>query len=219
MWKALLVKTNSKVASVIGRIRYHLKVIKGNAIADHLANNVVENYDPLNFDLSNGDVLSVENGGWMNEWWTMYFDGGVNISGNGAGALIISLEKKQYLVSVKLSFKCTKNTIEYEACIIGLEDALELKVEKSNYLSGEREMRYVIGWVNFFLIWELNWKNKNMNQRTRIKRMKKKTNKQIQHKLRLKGEIKENKTFIKRSRKKKYKIIGIRIKSKTSKHN
>jgi len=49
--------------------------------------------------------------------------------------------------------------------------------------------------------------------------MKKKTNKQIQHKLRLKGEIKENKTFIKRSRKKKYKIIGIRIKSKTSKHN
>ena len=49
--------------------------------------------------------------------------------------------------------------------------------------------------------------------------MKKKTNKQIQHKLRLKGKIKENKTFIKRSRKKKYKIIGIRIKSKTSKHN
>jgi hypothetical protein len=44
-----------------------------------------------------------------------------------------------------------------------------------------------------------------MNQRTRIKRMKtkkKKKNKQIQHKLRLKGEIKENKTFIKRSRKK-----------------
>ena len=54
---------NSKVVSVIGRIRYHLKVIKGSAIADHLANNVVENYDPLNFDLSNGDVLSVEDGG------------------------------------------------------------------------------------------------------------------------------------------------------------
>jgi ribonuclease HI len=66
----------------------------------------------------------------MNEWWTMYFDGVANISGNGAGALIISLQKKQYLVSVKLSFKCTKNTVEYEACIIGLEDALELKVEK-----------------------------------------------------------------------------------------
>jgi len=129
MWKALLVKMNSKVANVIGRIQYHLKVIKGIAIADHVANNVVENYDP-NFDLSNGDMLSVEDGGWMNEWWTMYFDGVVNISGNGAGALIISLEKKQYLVSVKLSFKCTKNTVEYEACIIDLKDALELKVEK-----------------------------------------------------------------------------------------
>lgn len=66
----------------------------------------------------------------MNEWWTMYFDGVVNISGNGAGAIIISLEKKQYLVSMKLSFECTKNTVEYETCIIGLEDALELKVEK-----------------------------------------------------------------------------------------
>jgi hypothetical protein len=53
---------NSKVANVIGRIQYHLKVIKGIAIADHVANNVVENYDP-NFDLSNGDMLSVEDGG------------------------------------------------------------------------------------------------------------------------------------------------------------
>jgi ribonuclease HI len=31
---------------------------------------------------------------------------------------------------MKLSFECTKNTVEYGACIIGLEDALELKVEK-----------------------------------------------------------------------------------------
>jgi ribonuclease HI len=60
----------------------------------------------------------------------MYFDGVVNISGNGAGAVIISLEKKQYLISMKLSFECTKNTVEYETCIISLEDALELKVEK-----------------------------------------------------------------------------------------
>jgi ribonuclease HI len=60
----------------------------------------------------------------------MYFDGVVNISGNGAGVVITSLEKKQYLISMKLLFECTKNTVEYETCIIGLEDALELKVEK-----------------------------------------------------------------------------------------
>jgi ribonuclease HI len=44
--------------------------------------------------------------------------------------VIISLDQKQYPVLVKLHFECTNNTIEYEACILGLEAALELKVRK-----------------------------------------------------------------------------------------
>ena len=60
----------------------------------------------------------------------MFFDGAVNVYGNGAGAVIISPDKKQYPVSVKLHFECTNNTAEYEACILGLEAALELKIKK-----------------------------------------------------------------------------------------
>jgi hypothetical protein len=33
------------------------KVVKGSTIANHLADNVVENYEPLNFDLLDEDVL------------------------------------------------------------------------------------------------------------------------------------------------------------------
>jgi len=44
--------------------------------------------------------------------------------------MIISLDKKQYPVSIKLQFECTNNTTEYEAYILGLEVALELKIKK-----------------------------------------------------------------------------------------
>nr|XP_034927083.1 G-type lectin S-receptor-like serine/threonine-protein kinase RKS1 [Populus alba] len=46
------------------------------------------------------------------------------------GAVIISPDKKQYPVSVKLQFGCTNNTAEYEACILGLEAALEMNIKK-----------------------------------------------------------------------------------------
>jgi ribonuclease HI len=54
----------------------------------------------------------------------------VNVYGNGAGTVIISPDKKQYPVSVKLHFEFTNNTAGYEACILGLEAALELKIKK-----------------------------------------------------------------------------------------
>jgi hypothetical protein len=36
------------------------KVVKGSVIIDHLADNVIEDYEPLNFDFSYEDVLVVE---------------------------------------------------------------------------------------------------------------------------------------------------------------
>ena len=62
-------------------------------------------------------------------WWTMFFDRAVNVYGNGADVVIISLDQKQYPVLVKLHFECTNNTTEYEVCILGLEAALELKID------------------------------------------------------------------------------------------
>ena len=66
--------------------------MKGSVIADHLVDNAIEDYEPLNFDFLDKDVLSVEEG--KSDWWTMYFDGAVNVCGNGASAMIISPNKK-----------------------------------------------------------------------------------------------------------------------------
>jgi hypothetical protein len=56
----------------------------------------------LNFNLSNRDVLTIENNSEMNDGWTIYFNWVVNVSGDGAGVMIISLEKKQCPVSMRL---------------------------------------------------------------------------------------------------------------------
>ena len=37
-----------------------MKAVKGSAIADHLADNVVEDYEPLDFDFLDKDILSIE---------------------------------------------------------------------------------------------------------------------------------------------------------------
>ena len=104
------------------------KAVKGSAIADHLADNTIEDYEPLDFDFPDKNVLLVEEEEKKIDWWTMYFDEAVNIYGNGAGTITISFDKKQYLVSVKLKFKCTNNITEYEACILSLKAMLELKI-------------------------------------------------------------------------------------------
>jgi len=43
---------------------------------------------------------------------------------------MISPNRKQYPISIKLQFECTNKTTEYKACIFGLEPALELKIKK-----------------------------------------------------------------------------------------
>jgi ribonuclease HI len=54
----------------------------------------------------------------------------VNVYGNGIGVIILSPDKKQYPILIKLQFEYTNNTTEYEACILGLKAALEMKIKK-----------------------------------------------------------------------------------------
>jgi hypothetical protein len=39
------------------------KAVKGSVITDHLADHAMENYEPLNFDLPDEDVIVIENRG------------------------------------------------------------------------------------------------------------------------------------------------------------
>ena len=64
--------------------------------------------------------------------WQLYFDGAANQSGFGIGILLISPQGDHIPRSVLLVFsdhhRLTNNIVEYEACITGLEIALDLGI-------------------------------------------------------------------------------------------
>src|ERR1043165_4917932 len=61
--------------------------------------------------------------------WGLIFDGAVNIFGNGIGEVIITPEGSHIPFSAKLLFDCTNNIVEYEACIMGIEEAIDLRIK------------------------------------------------------------------------------------------
>jgi len=73
------------------------KAVKGSVIANPLADNAVEDYEPLDFDFPDENLLSIEEEEEKTDWWTMFFDKVVNVYGNEASAVIVSADQKQYL--------------------------------------------------------------------------------------------------------------------------
>ncbi|KAG8490750.1 hypothetical protein CXB51_013957 [Gossypium anomalum] len=99
------------------------KAIKGSAVADFLANRALEDYEPLNFDFPNEELMCIA----MTEDspWKLNFDGASNTVGNGIGADLVSPNGDHYPFTCRLDFDCTNNMAEYEACIMGLQAAIE----------------------------------------------------------------------------------------------
>ena len=62
--------------------------------------------------------------------WKLYFDGAVNVKGVGIGAVLVSPTGHHHPATARLRFFCTNNTAEYEACIMGLNMAINLDVHK-----------------------------------------------------------------------------------------
>ncbi|PKI49573.1 hypothetical protein CRG98_030029 [Punica granatum] len=100
--------------------------VKGQAIADHLAEFLIEDDTPINSNFLDEGILQVDSE--ENKFaWKMYFDGAVNFTGSGIGAVLISLDGRYYPIVAKVDFPCTNNVAEYEACIIGLQAAIDFK--------------------------------------------------------------------------------------------
>ncbi|XP_058733261.1 uncharacterized protein LOC131604863 [Vicia villosa] len=84
--------------------------------------------------------------------WGLVFDGAVNAYGRGIRALIIMPQGSHVPFTARLTFNCTNNMAEYEACIIGLEEAIDLKIKildvygdsalVINQIKGEWETRH-----------------------------------------------------------------------------
>ncbi|XP_037495675.1 uncharacterized protein LOC119370840 [Jatropha curcas] len=104
------------------------KVVKGGAladqlVADQLAELPVED-QMQEVEFPDEDLLSLES-----EVWEMYFNGASNYHGNGVGVVFKTPCGEYIPIAVKLDFDCTNNEAEYEACIKGLEAALEKEIK------------------------------------------------------------------------------------------
>ncbi|KAG8491169.1 hypothetical protein CXB51_014308 [Gossypium anomalum] len=99
------------------------KAIKRSAIAEFLASRALEDYEPLNFNFPNEELMCVAT--TEDCPWKLSFDGASNAVRNGIGAVLVSPNGDYYPFTCKLDFDCTNNMAEYEACIMGLRAAIE----------------------------------------------------------------------------------------------
>ncbi|PKI60160.1 hypothetical protein CRG98_019448 [Punica granatum] len=104
--------------------------VKGQAIADHLAEFPIDDDTLINTDFPNEGILQVDEEK-EEPSWKMYFDGAVNSVGSGVGAILISPDGRHYPVAAKVDFSCTNNVAEYEAISKGnIVEPLEIEVAK-----------------------------------------------------------------------------------------
>ncbi|XP_074374821.1 uncharacterized protein LOC141715244 [Apium graveolens] len=78
-------------------------------------------------------------------WWDLYVDGAVNNEGSGVGIELITPEGHKLRSAIHFTFKTTNNDAEYEALIIGLKLALEMRVENLNVYSDLMLVTHHIG--------------------------------------------------------------------------
>ncbi|XP_040948695.1 uncharacterized protein [Gossypium hirsutum] len=108
------------------------KAIKWSAIADFLASRALEDYEPLNFDFLNEDLMYVattKENAQVDRIWKLKFDGASNAMGNKIEAVLVSPSRDHYPIAGKLDFDCTNNIAENEACIMGIRIAKECKIK------------------------------------------------------------------------------------------
>ena len=88
----------------------------------------------MSFDFLDEDLMAVlqieEEESPEEDGWRMYLDGASNALGHGMGAILISPEGNDCPFTAKLIFDCTNNVTEYEACVMGLQAAIEKKIKK-----------------------------------------------------------------------------------------
>ena len=106
------------------------KSVKGSIVVDHLASLLVSDDKPIDDDFPDEQFVSMTS----ITGWQLYFDGAAHQSGFVIGVLLISPQGDHIPKSVRLVFsdhhRLTNNIVECEACITGLETALDLGIRQ-----------------------------------------------------------------------------------------
>ncbi|XP_019226104.1 PREDICTED: uncharacterized protein LOC109207613 [Nicotiana attenuata] len=99
------------------------KAVKGQALADFLADHPIPDDWELSDELPDEDATVIE----IQPPWKMYFDGAAHREGAGVGIVFITSQGEVLPYSFTLKQRCSNNVIEYQALILGLEMAVDIK--------------------------------------------------------------------------------------------
>ncbi|XP_070015488.1 uncharacterized protein [Nicotiana sylvestris] len=99
------------------------KAIKGQTLADFLADHPIPDDWELTDELPDEDAMVIE----VQPPWKMYFDGAAHCGGAGAGVVFVTSQGEVLPYSFTLMQLCSNNVAEYQVLILGLEMAVEMK--------------------------------------------------------------------------------------------
>ena len=108
------------------------KEIKGSALADYLAQQPLNNYQPMHPEFPDEDIMALFEEKVMDEdrdKWIMWFNGASNALGHGVGVALVSPNNQCIPFIARLGFDCTNNMDEYEACALGIQAAIDFNVK------------------------------------------------------------------------------------------
>ncbi|XP_070002478.1 uncharacterized protein [Nicotiana sylvestris] len=108
------------------------KAVKGQALVDHFTENRVGRaYEPLKTYFADDEVWFIEEDiTKAYDSWRMFFDGATKFNTIVIGVVLVSETGQHYPLSAKLRFPCTNNMAEYEACILGLNMAVDMNIHE-----------------------------------------------------------------------------------------
>ncbi|XP_028193280.1 uncharacterized protein LOC114378892 [Glycine soja] len=108
------------------------KAIKGSALVDYLAQQPLNDYQSMYSEFPDENIMVLFGENVEDEdldKWIMWFDGASNALGHGVGAALVSPDNQRIPFMARLSFDCTKNMVEYEACALEIQAAIDFNVK------------------------------------------------------------------------------------------
>ncbi|CAL9018761.1 unnamed protein product [Prunus brigantina] len=100
------------------------RAVKWQAVVDFLADHPIPVDWEISDDLPDEQVFFAD----VSPAWMMFFDGSARNDGVGAGVVFVSPERHVLPYSFSLSELCSNNVAEYQALIMGLQMAVEMKI-------------------------------------------------------------------------------------------
>ncbi|XP_009797100.2 uncharacterized protein [Nicotiana sylvestris] len=97
--------------------------MKGQALTDFLADHPIPNDWELTDELPDEGTMVIE----VQPPWKMYFDSVAHHEGDGAGVVFVTSQGEVLPYSFTLTQHCTNNVAEYQALILGLEMAIDMR--------------------------------------------------------------------------------------------